>query len=283
MSAAVAHALPPSILALFAPRVPIEPKPPLEKRKMPPYTGFAQHVDQFEDPADTPPVTVLPGKSREATKAAKREARSAEAKEKLEPLIATYDPSADEKLKDTDPYKTIFVARMDYATTEATLRSNFEQFGPIKSVKLVTETTTGKSRGYGFIEYEHERDMKVAYKQGDAKKIDGRRVLVDVERGRTVRNWKPRRLGGGLGSSRAGGKGQAVKVSGRDTVGGAGITAGLQAANTYVASSRPAPSPGASSGPPTFSWSTKTAVEDDNRPRGGRRAVRVGRRRRRPP
>jgi len=27
--------------------------------------------------------------------------------------------------------------------------------------------------------------------------------LVDVERGRTVKGWKPRRLGGGLGSTRA--------------------------------------------------------------------------------
>ena len=30
-------------------------------------------------------------------------------------------------------------------------------------------------------------------------------MLVDVERGRTVPNWRPRRLGGGLGSSRMGG------------------------------------------------------------------------------
>ena len=35
--------------------------------------------------------------------------------------------------------------------------------------------------------------------------MDNRRVLVDVERGRTVPNWRPRRLGGGLGSSRMGG------------------------------------------------------------------------------
>lgn len=34
-----------------------------------------------------------------------------------------------------------------------------------------------------------------AYKHGDGKKIDGRRVLVDVERGRTVKGWLPRRLG----------------------------------------------------------------------------------------
>ncbi|XP_062368539.1 protein lin-7 homolog B [Cinclus cinclus] len=33
-----------------------------------------------------------------------------------------------------------------------------------------------------------------AYKHADGKKIDGRRVLVDVERGRTVKGWRPRRL-----------------------------------------------------------------------------------------
>lgn len=44
-----------------------------------------------------------------------------------------------------------------------------------------------------------------AYKQADGRKVDNKRVLVDVERGRTVPNWRPRRLGGGLGSSRMGG------------------------------------------------------------------------------
>jgi U1 small nuclear ribonucleoprotein 70kDa len=41
--------------------------------------------------------------------------------------------------------------------------------------------------------------MTSAYKKADGKKIDDRRVQVDVERGRTVKNWRPRRLGGGLG------------------------------------------------------------------------------------
>ena len=34
-----------------------------------------------------------------------------------------------------------------------------------------------------------------AYKKADGMKIDGRRVLVDVERARTVKGWLPRRLG----------------------------------------------------------------------------------------
>lgn len=41
-----------------------------------------------------------------------------------------------------------------------------------------------------------------AYKYADGSKIDGRKILVDVERGRTVQGWRPRRFGGGLGSTR---------------------------------------------------------------------------------
>jgi len=41
-------------------------------------------------------------------------------------------------------------------------------------------------------------------------------VLVDVERGRTVKGWLPRRLGGGLGSTRKGGADVNVRHSGRD-------------------------------------------------------------------
>ena len=37
--------------------------------------------------------------------------------------------------------------------------------------------------------------LTAAYKHADGKKIDGRRVLVDVERARTVKGWLPRSLG----------------------------------------------------------------------------------------
>ncbi|GMF77736.1 unnamed protein product [Aspergillus oryzae] len=41
--------------------------------------------------------------------------------------------------------------------------------------------------------------VPAAYKETDGIRIKDRRVLVDVERGRTVKGWKPRRFGGGLG------------------------------------------------------------------------------------
>ncbi|CAN0495322.1 unnamed protein product, partial [Discosporangium mesarthrocarpum] len=45
---------------------------------------------------------------------------------------------------------------------------------------------------YAFLEYEDEDGMLMAYRRSDGRKIDGRRVTIDVERGRTVRNWKVR-------------------------------------------------------------------------------------------
>ena len=44
--------------------------------------------------------------------------------------------------------------------------------------------------------------MKTAYKHADGLRLDGKRIVVDMERGRTVSTFKPRRLGGGLGDTR---------------------------------------------------------------------------------
>ena len=99
----------------------------------------------------------------------------------------------------SNAFHTLFVGRLSHDTTEKKLRREFEQFGSIKSIKLVVDSQTDKSRGYAFIEFENEQDMTTAYRKSEGRKIDGRRIVVDVERGRTVRNWRPMRFGGGLG------------------------------------------------------------------------------------
>ena len=79
------------------------------------------------------------------------------------------------------------MGRLAYETTERKLRREFEQFGPIKQVIMVsqqTRTGNSKPRGYAFIEFEKEESLKDAFKHADGKKIDDRRIVVDVERGR---------------------------------------------------------------------------------------------------
>jgi len=109
----------------------------------------------------------------------------------------TYKP-ADDPEAVGDPYKTLFISRLHKTATETDLRREFEGFGTIERVRIVRDKKS-RSRGYAFIVYERERDMKAAYKESDGLHIIGKKILVDVERGRTVRGWKPRRLGGGLG------------------------------------------------------------------------------------
>lgn len=58
--------------------------------------------------------------------------------------------------------------------------------------------------------------LLVAFMDGDGMKIEGKRVLVDIERGRTVNTFRPRRLGGGLGTTRLGPKHLNQKYPGRD-------------------------------------------------------------------
>lgn len=209
--------LPPNLLALFAPRESIPFLPPPDKlpheKKSQGYAGVGSFLDLFEDPKDTPPPTRV--ETREERIERRRRERAEQVAYKLEREIATWDPNQ-LAAGTEDPFKTLFVARINYDTSESKLRREFEMYGNIKKIVLTLNKDSAKPRGYAFIEYEHERDMHSAYKHADGKKIDGKRVLVDVERARTVKGWLPRRLGGGLGGTRRGGPDVNIKHSGRE-------------------------------------------------------------------
>ncbi|KAI9816812.1 MAG: hypothetical protein M1827_001457 [Pycnora praestabilis] len=200
--------LPPNLLALFAPRPalryfePVDHAP--EARKTSKITGVAQYLDQINnDDEYTPTESWLQ----------RRDRLKMEKKEKQERLLTQgasedYNPADDPQVRG-DAFKTLFVARLSYETTQKDLEREFGRFGPIERTRIVTGSLEGENptpknkkkshRGYAFIVYEREKDMKAAYKETDGIRIKDRRVLVDVERGRTVKGWRPRRFGGGLG------------------------------------------------------------------------------------
>lgn len=107
-------------------------------------------------------------------------------------------PFEDKNIPNTDPFKTIFVGRLSYSTTEERIRKEFDFCGPIDWVRLVKDAKN-ISKGYAFVTFKHERDATYALDKGDGRKVDGRRILVDRELGRTKKSWVPRRLGGGKG------------------------------------------------------------------------------------
>jgi len=193
--------MPPHIRATFMPPPPLKAIPPIKFRRKHPITGVASFLDKFEKTA--PP-------SREihptpiSVKQEKRKTLVKEHSKTLETLIEGYrqeQQKCEGKFQGMNCYNTLFVGRLAYEVTETKLLREMEAFGPVRDIKLVTDKE-GKSKGYAFVEYENEEDMKRAYRSTDGMKLEGRDIVVDVERGHTVPTWLPRRLGGGLGGTR---------------------------------------------------------------------------------
>ena len=63
-------------------------------------------------------------------------------------------------------------------TTEAQIRTLFEEFGSVQSCTLVMDKTTGVSKGFGFVELPKPGEAKAAMKNINGKEIDGSKVRV---------------------------------------------------------------------------------------------------------
>lgn len=154
-------------------------------------------LDLFPEPEMDAEDNVPAAKPKKINK--KKLEKEQAAKAELEEKLHHWNPFEENLI--SDPYKTLVVARLKYETTERTVKLEFEKYGNVKSVKLITDKE-GKSRGYAFVEYEKREDFVNAYKNAHLRRIDGRRVIVDFEKGRTIIQWRPRRLGGGDGTLR---------------------------------------------------------------------------------
>ncbi len=112
-----------------------------------------------------------------------------------------------------DPYKTLFVGRLDRNTTENTVKEHFEKFGELEKCRLVRDIITGISRKYAFVEFKRERDARLAWREMNKAIIDGTEILVDFEQERVLKGWVPRRFGGGFGGRKESGQ---LRFGGRD-------------------------------------------------------------------
>lgn len=72
----------------------------------------------------------------------------------------------------------LFVANVDYSVTENQLKEMFSSFGNVKQVKLITDTHTQRSRGYGFIEMPLKLDAYNAIENLDGRMVKDRPITV---------------------------------------------------------------------------------------------------------
>ncbi|KAG5002439.1 hypothetical protein AAZX31_08G355400 [Glycine max] len=119
--------------------------------------------------------------------------------------IGLYDPFGDPRAAG-DPYCTLFVARLSRLTNEDNLRKVMSKYGRVKNFRLVRDIVTGASRGYAFVEYETEREMRRAYMDAHHLIVDDSEIIVDYNRQQLMPGWIPRRLGGGLSGKKESGQ-----------------------------------------------------------------------------
>lgn len=83
--------------------------------------------------------------------------------------------------------QNLFIGSLAYATTDDSLKAYFEQIGPVKSARVITDRDSGKSKGFGFVEYESDDDNQKAVDQLNGTELDGRAISVGLARPREER------------------------------------------------------------------------------------------------
>ncbi|EMR64725.1 putative u1 small nuclear ribonucleo protein [Eutypa lata UCREL1] len=220
--------LPPNLLALFAPRPPLRwvPHPDFapEQRRTTNITGLGEYLPALAAYKDKDGY--VPTESWLQMRDRKKLEKQAKQEKLLTDAPIKYKPAEDPNIRG-DPFKTLIVARLSYDANEHDLEKEFGRFGPIERIRIIADTHAHEKgnkkkkphRGYAFVVFEPALDGC------DGIRIKDRRIKVDVERGRTVKGWKPRRFGGGLGG-RGYTKAAAARPAGPVGFGGGGFGGG---------------------------------------------------------
>lgn len=85
----------------------------------------------------------------------------------------------------------IFVGNLAYSTSECELRSTFERFGRVSSVRLVCDRQSGAPRGFAFVAMPTWDDADEAIVRLNGSTLVGRQIVVNEAQSES--NPPPRR------------------------------------------------------------------------------------------
>jgi len=90
----------------------------------------------------------------------------------------------------------LYVGNLPYNTSEEDLRNLFSQHGTVESVAVITDRETGRSKGFGFVEFADDNEARNAISGLSGQEFGGRAL--------TVNEARPKPGGGGGGGGRGG-------------------------------------------------------------------------------
>ncbi len=78
--------------------------------------------------------------------------------------------------------RKLYVGNLPDSATEQDIADKFAAYGTVKSVKLITDHDTGRTRGFSFIEMMSEAEAHAAIESLDGANYDGRPMKVNEAR-----------------------------------------------------------------------------------------------------
>ncbi len=82
--------------------------------------------------------------------------------------------------------KNLYVGNLSWTTTESDIRTAFEAYGEVISVKLIEDRETGRPRGFGFVEMD-DNGANDVIANFDGKDLGGRNIKVNIAKPREER------------------------------------------------------------------------------------------------
>lgn len=78
----------------------------------------------------------------------------------------------------------IFVGNLSSQVTEEQLKHLFEEYGPVKGAKIISDNYTNRSRGFGFVEMESNSDGERAIDKLNNTSFQQQSIVVNEARPR---------------------------------------------------------------------------------------------------
>jgi cold-inducible RNA-binding protein len=78
----------------------------------------------------------------------------------------------------------LFVGSLPWSVNDDKLKEAFEEHGNVVSAKVVMDRTTGRSRGFGFVEMGSADDAQKAIKALNDSELGGRNIVVNEAKSR---------------------------------------------------------------------------------------------------
>ena len=87
--------------------------------------------------------------------------------------------------------KKLYVGNLSYETTSEQLKELFAPAGTITDVVVLTDRATGRSKGFGFVEFATDAEAEKAVNMFNGHNFGGRDLVVNVARPKEERPRQP--------------------------------------------------------------------------------------------